>query len=68
MNVFDPIVMKNGSHSEYCKCNECSGNAPLVVRCASFLPGGVQCIRPMYHVDDCLYMPAMPFSTHIQRS
>jgi len=35
------------------------------IRCACFIPGGIQCIREMYHVGKCVYEPYQPFSTHV---
>lgn len=35
------------------------------VRCACFIPGGIQCIRPMYHDGEHVYEPYAAFSTHI---
>jgi hypothetical protein len=61
-----PFIMKNGDHSEYCKCEQCSGNAPRgEIRCAATIPGGSQCVKPMYHLGKCAFEPAMPFSTHL---
>ncbi len=35
------------------------------VRCACFIPGGIQCVLPMYHDGAHVYEPYMPFSTHL---
>lgn len=65
-HVYTPIVMRDGSHSEYCLCSQCSGNRPRgKVRCACFIPGGIQCVLPMNHAEAHCYEPFMPFSTHL---
>ena len=62
----ESIKMKDGQHSQYCKCEQCSGNAPRgEIRCACFIPGGVQCVLPMYHAEEHAYEPYTPFSTHL---
>ena len=61
-----PIKMRDGQHSEYCECEQCAGNRPRgEIRCACFIPGGIQCTLPMYHAGIHVYEPAMPFSTHL---
>jgi hypothetical protein len=60
-----PIIMRDESHSEYCKCEVCAGNAPRgEIRCACFIPGGIQCVKPMYHIGAHVYDPVTPFSTY----
>ena len=49
-------------------CESC--NAPLIddlVRCASFIPFGIQCTLPMYHNGDHVYDPPQPFSVYCTR-
>jgi hypothetical protein len=42
------------------------GRAPgPVVRCACFIPGGIQCRLAMYHTGGCVYEPAAPFSEYL---
>jgi hypothetical protein len=36
------------------------------VRCASFIPGGIQCTLQMYHTDAHVYEPYKSFSTHLE--
>lgn len=66
MSAFDPIITKSGEHSHYCKCDQCSGNVKRgPVRCAAFIPGGIQCSQPMYHLGSCQFDHEIPFSTHL---
>ncbi len=66
-SALHPIVNKFGDHSPLCKCVQCTGNAPKVVRCAAFIPGGIQCNQEMYHAGSCTFEPVIPFSTHLPR-
>ena len=36
-----------------------------VVRCACFIPGGIQCRLAMYHTGEHVYEPAAPFSEYL---
>lgn len=61
-----PIITRSGSHSEYCKCEQCAGNSPRGdIRCACFIPGGIQCNLPMYHAGTHVYDPPSPFSEYL---
>ena len=40
---------------------------PPKVRCACFIPGGIQCKKAMYHDGEHLYEPVVPFSEYVPK-
>ena len=65
-DFYDIAIFKNKKKKDEFVQELARANADTKhVRCAAFIPGGLQCIQPMYHAGDCRFEPYLPFSVYL---